>query len=99
LRTIAIALFDDQIDSAAAMTFYKSVQPVPAAGGQVDAQQCERIAILHAGVGRIAGIARELDAQSIGAGRLHKTETTTAKRCPSISCRINRPRTTKGSNG
>jgi hypothetical protein len=83
-------LFDNQIEPFAIFATYRSVQPIPASGDEVDPQQPDTVAILHAGLGRIAGIARDLYAQSMGAGRPHEARAATAKRCPSISRRIDR---------
>jgi hypothetical protein len=90
LRTIAVALFDNQIEPFVIIAADRPVQSIAAAGEQIDPQQPQAIAILHAGIGRIARIARDADAQSMGAGRPHEARATTAERCPSIPRRIDR---------
>ena len=90
LRTIAVALFDNQIEPSVIVAVDRPVQPIAAAGEQIDPQQPQAIAILHAGIGRIARIARDADAQSMRAGRPHEARAATAERCPSIPRRIDR---------
>jgi hypothetical protein len=66
-RTIAVALFDNQIEPFVISAADRPVQSIAAAGEQTDPQQPQAIAILHASIGRIARIARNADAQSMGA--------------------------------
>ena len=84
------ANFDNQIEPFVIIAADTPVQPIAAAGEKIDPQQPHAIAILHAGIGRIARIARDADAQSMGAGRPHEARATTAERCPSIPRRIDR---------
>jgi hypothetical protein len=83
-------LFDNQIEPFVIIAADRPVQPIAAAGEQIDPQQPQAIAILHAGIGRIARIARDADAQSMGTGRPHEPRATTTERCPGIARRIDR---------
>jgi hypothetical protein len=83
-------LFDNQIEPFAAIAADRPVQTIAAAGEQVDPQQPYAIAILHAGIGWIARIAGDLDAQSMGGGRPHEARAAAAERRPSISRPIDR---------
>jgi hypothetical protein len=93
LRAIAEAVLDGHIEpDVRAVATDRAVHAVAAARVQLDAEQADRRAIVHAGIGGIERIARAAHRQGFRIGRAHEAGRPREQRCPRIAALVDRAR-------
>jgi len=85
LRAIAEALADAHAESFGIRSADHAVQPVAPASLELDAEHCDRIAILHAGIGGIGRGAPPIDIQDLRIRRGHEARSLCPHRRPDIA--------------